>query len=146
MVCVCVLYWCMCICMCTHGGIPYFSIDKRYQLENATNFVILEGRENMGPLFDSVTVVGIDIGRFFFSFMFLLKRGQFFSLHLIHFKHVRHGVHENPLSGVFSFPLPTMMLPYTYVFSIYQHDVINRDPLSTRRYQQKPLIKMVDTW
>ena len=45
--------------------------------ENTTSVVILEGRENMDPLFDSVTAVSIDIKKFFyffFSFMFFLDR------------------------------------------------------------------------
>jgi hypothetical protein len=29
---------------------------------------------------------------------------------------------------------------------VYQQDVINRDRLSTRRYQQRPFINMVDSW
>jgi hypothetical protein len=65
MVCGWVLYWCMYICMYVHGGIPYSSI---YMNENATSVVILEGRKNMYPLFDSVTAVGTDIERNYFFF------------------------------------------------------------------------------
>ena len=69
MVCGWVLYWCMYICMYVHGGIPYSSI---YMNENATSVVILEGRENMDPLFDSVTAVTTDEKEIIFSLMCFL--------------------------------------------------------------------------
>ena len=53
--------------------------------ENTTSVVILEGKENMDPLFDSVTAVSINMKKFFLFFLFFyvlfrpsIRRGQFF--------------------------------------------------------------------
>ena len=78
--CLCVIFVHVCITVCMH--MEDYHIFLYIYNENATIVVILEDREKMDPLSDSVPV-GIDIERnyFFFCFLFRLSIRRYQSFH-----------------------------------------------------------------